>query len=54
MFGDYYKPGAVERSHDAVQVWDPINPGNNVARGYTDYDRQRLVQRCSQALDQVT
>lgn len=52
-FTDYYPSSAIGTSYDAVQVWDPVNPDNNVARGYTDHDRQRLVQRCSEALDQV-
>ena len=29
---------------DPIQVWDPVNPANNVARTYTDSDRQRLVK----------
>lgn len=53
IFTDYYPASDIDASYDAVQVWDPVNPENNVTRGYTDYDRQRLVQRCSDALDQV-
>jgi len=53
-FGDYYKASDIPSSYDAVQVWDPVNPNNNVASSYSDYDRQRIVERCSQALDQVT
>ncbi|MGY0536560.1 CBASS oligonucleotide cyclase [Nocardioides sp. YJ-D4] len=54
VFSDYYPASDIGTSYDAVQVWDPVNPENNVTRGYTDYDRQRLVQRCSDALDQVS
>lgn len=53
VFTDYYKASEVGQSFDPVQIWDPVNPANNVAKGYTDYDRQRLVERCSAALDQV-
>jgi len=53
VFTHYYKASAVPQSYDAVQIWDPVNPANNVAKGYTDYDRQRLVERCTQAMDQV-
>ena len=53
IFTDYYPASDIEASYDPVQVWDPVNPENNVTRGYTDYDRQRLVQRCSDALDQI-
>lgn len=54
VFADYYPASDIDTSYDPVQVWDPVNPENNVTRGYTDYDRQRLVRRCSGALDQVT
>lgn len=54
VFTDYYPASEVDTCHDPVQVWDPVNPANNVTRGYSDYDRQRLVDRCSEALDQVS
>jgi tRNA nucleotidyltransferase (CCA-adding enzyme) len=54
VFTDYCKASEAPASYDAVQIWDPVNPANNVAKGYSDYDRQRLVQRCAEALDQVT
>jgi len=54
VFSDYYPESDLETCYDPVQVWDPVNPENNVTRGYTDHDRQRLTQVCSGALDQVT
>lgn len=54
VFTDYYPSSDIKTCDDPVQVWDPVNPANNVTRGYSDYDRQRLVQRCSEALDKVT
>ncbi|WP_182378648.1 CBASS oligonucleotide cyclase [Nocardioides sp. WS12] len=54
VFSDYYTASDVAKSYDPIQIWDPVNPANNVAKGYTDLDRQRLVQRCTEALDQVT
>jgi len=54
MFDDCYDLSEIAKSHDPMQVWDPVNPANNVARSYTDHDRQRIVDRCSQALDQIT
>ncbi|EEN88954.1 hypothetical protein RHOER0001_6635, partial [Rhodococcus erythropolis SK121] len=54
IFTDYYSESEIPQSYAAVQVWDPVNPDNNVAGNYTDLDRQRLVDRCSQALDQVS
>lgn len=54
VFTDFYPASAVAMTYDAMQVWDPVHPENNVVRAYTDYDRQRLVDRCGQALDQVS
>lgn len=53
LFTDYYQANDIDTCTDPVQVWDPVNPSNNVTRGYSDYDRQRLVTRCSEALDKV-
>jgi tRNA nucleotidyltransferase (CCA-adding enzyme) len=53
VFTDYYKSSEVAQSYDPIQIWDPVNPGNNVAKGYTAHDRQLLVERCTQAMDQV-
>jgi hypothetical protein len=53
IFADYYPATDVAASYDAMQVWDPVNPANNIVRGYTGYARQRLVNRCEEALDQV-
>ncbi|GAA0256671.1 hypothetical protein GCM10010492_66990 [Saccharothrix mutabilis subsp. mutabilis] len=53
-FGDYYAPSAVAPCSDPVQVWDPVNPQNNVTSLYTDVDRKRLVDLAGEALDSIT
>ena len=53
IFTDYYEETAVTATSDAIQVWDPVNPANNVARTYTDSDRQRLVKTAGIALEHV-
>ncbi|RPF21507.1 CBASS oligonucleotide cyclase [Myceligenerans xiligouense] len=53
VFTDYYNASDVGASYDPIQVWDPVNPQNNVASSYTEADRQRLVDRAAEALDQV-
>ena len=35
-----------------MQVWDPVN-SNNVARTYTEADRQRLVAAATATLESV-
>ncbi|NHI08651.1 hypothetical protein STPH2_4016 [Streptomyces sp. KO7888] len=53
VFTDFYKADAVSATADPIQVWDPVNPGNNVARGYTEHDRQRLVNHARTTLDTI-
>ena len=53
VFTDYYAATTPPASQDPIQVWDPVNPDNNVACSYSEYDRQRLVERATDALDQV-
>lgn len=53
MFDDFYAHSEVSASADPIQVWDPVNPENNVARTYSDSDRDRLVKTAAAALDDV-
>ena len=53
-FEDYYALDAVAMSTEPIQVWDPVNPGNNVASSYTEQDRRRLVDHASASLDAVS
>lgn len=52
-FADFYDIDEVATCTDPIQVWDPVNPANNVARSYTDTDRHRLVKAATSALDDV-
>ncbi|MFJ9680977.1 CBASS oligonucleotide cyclase [Streptomyces sp. NPDC101194] len=54
IFTDYYKAEAVNATADPIQVWDPVNPQNNVARGYTEQDRQRLVNHARITLETIS
>ncbi len=53
VFADYYPVTAVTGNSDAIRIWDPVNPGNNIARTYTDADRQRLVKTATTALEDI-
>ncbi len=53
MFDDFYAVAEVPYSSEPIQVWDPVNPSNNVARTYSDSDRTRLVKTAAAALDDV-
>jgi tRNA nucleotidyltransferase (CCA-adding enzyme) len=52
-FSDHYDADAVPACFDPIQVWDPVNPTNNVASSYTDTDRKRLVERAADCLDAI-
>ncbi|MFC4329168.1 CBASS oligonucleotide cyclase [Streptomyces andamanensis] len=54
LFTDYYKANAVSATADPIQVWDPVNPENNVARGYSELDRLRLVNHAKTTLETLT
>ncbi|MFF7903657.1 CBASS oligonucleotide cyclase [Streptomyces sp. NPDC007920] len=53
VFTDFYPAGDVASSSDPIQVWDPVNPDNNVAGTYTEQDRLRLVEHANTALEDV-
>lgn len=53
-FTDFYGAGELTSSYDPIQIWDPVNPGNNVARSYTDADRKLLVDCAAEALEEVS
>ena len=53
VFTDFYAADAVTATTDPIRVWDPVNPSNNVARSYTDADRQRLVKTATAALEEI-
>jgi tRNA nucleotidyltransferase (CCA-adding enzyme) len=54
-FTDYYPGSKLPRSATGpIEIFDPVNPTNNVAIRYTESDRTRLVTLASEALDAIT
>lgn len=53
-FTDFYTARKISASSDPIQVWDPVNPANNVACTYTDLDRSRLVETAKVALEEIS
>lgn len=53
-FTDFYATHAISASSDPIQIWDPVNPDNNVARTYTDLDRSRLVETAKVAVEEIS
>jgi tRNA nucleotidyltransferase (CCA-adding enzyme) len=52
-FSDFYATSTLSASRDPIQVWDPVNPENNVARTYTEDHRQQLVKTATAAMEEV-
>jgi hypothetical protein len=55
VFDDYYPasdlPGV---TGNPIEVFDPVNPDNNIVAGYTSAERDRLVASAHDALDAIT
>lgn len=54
IFSDYYQPSAVSQTSKPIQIYDPVNPGNNVAEKYTDTRRQKIVTAAQEAFNAVS
>jgi hypothetical protein len=53
VFSDYYAPSAVPASSLPVQIIDPVNANNNVARLYTESDVDAIVEAAMNAGDAI-
>jgi len=53
VFSDYYKPSTVGALYDTVQIIDPVNSANNVARLYTATNADLIVDAALDAGDAI-
>ena len=53
VFSDYYKPSSVDSFNDEVQIIDPVNAKNNVARLYTAENAEAIVDATLDAGDAI-
>ena len=54
-FTDYYtKSDLPSPSGSPIEIFDPVNPENNVASRYMSHDRDQLVDAAEEALDAIT
>ena len=53
VFSDYYKPSAVGNLDDEVQIIDPVNAENNVARLYTAENADAITDAADNAGDAI-
>lgn len=52
-FADYYDPAKCKTTQDPVRIWDPVNHENNVAKLYTNVNKQKLLDAAMDAADAV-
>ena len=53
-FTDYYESDAAPPSPDPIQIFDPVNPENNVAAQYSEANRTAITEAAADALDAIT
>ncbi len=54
-FTDYYEAGDLpDPTGAAIELFDPVNPDNNVAARYTTTERDAIVEAAADALDALS
>lgn len=53
VFSDYYKASDAKDDGKPIQIFDPVNPANNVAQLYSAADRDIIVDAAEEALDAI-
>lgn len=54
-FTDYYRAGELPAPTGAeIEIFDPVNPENNIAASYTRQDRERIIAVATDALEALT
>ena len=53
VFTDYYCPSEVKASSDRIQIFDPVNPENNVGCRYTEAQASQIVDAAMDAGDAI-
>jgi tRNA nucleotidyltransferase (CCA-adding enzyme) len=54
-FADYYPASKLPAATGkAMEIFDPVNPTNNVAADYSDSDRQKIISAAQEALEAIS
>lgn len=54
FFTDYYGAGSITLSEtELIQIYDPVNPQNNIAKTYTEPQRLLIVSEAQKALNAI-
>lgn len=54
VFTDNYPTTKVAASGDAIRIYDPVAPENNVTGDCSQYDRSNVVEEAARALDDIS
>lgn len=55
VFSDYYKPAEVKPTETfAVEIYDPVNPKNNVAKDIDESHRLEIILKVQKAFDELS
>lgn len=52
-FADNYSPSSCKASDNPIRIWDPVNCENNVAKLYTEAQRERIIDGALDAGDAI-
>jgi tRNA nucleotidyltransferase (CCA-adding enzyme) len=54
FFTDHYSADSLpSRDTGVIEIFDPVNPDNNVAKNYSESDRQAIINAAHEALDAI-
>lgn len=54
-FTDNYSTSSlISQNTGAIEIFDPVNPDNNIAKNYSDQDREAIVKAAHDALDALS
>ena len=54
FFTDHYAAASLPaRNTGVIEIFDPVNPDNNIAKNYAEADRQAIVTAAHEALDAI-
>jgi hypothetical protein len=54
FFTDHYSASSLPtRNTGVIEIFDPVNPDNNIAKNYAETDRQAIINTAHEALDAI-
>ncbi len=54
IFTDYYKKSAVDGAEELINIYDPVNPENNVGTLVTSHEKNQIIEQAQAAFDAIS